>query len=400
MFMNPLHDEFGSWAVGYAPYGGADVGEVAAIANAVGDGDDNAFFDAWRVAADRLAGQAKDAEAAGHPASACESYLHAACFYGVAYHPIYGTPVDPRLVDAFHAQMSAFDKAMELSEPRVEPVSIPYEGTTMPGYLIRARGRERAARPLLIATNGYDATMTDLYFATGVAAAARGYHCLIFDGPGQGKLLVDKGLPLRADWEHVVAPVVDFVRGIDGVDSDRIALTGWSLGGYLAPRAASAEHRLAACIADPGSDGIWSAIVGMAKMGGLPQEAVDALPEADDATLHTLMAGIEAEPHARWGVLQRGFWVNGADNLRDWLKAVAPFTLQGRYADIHCPTLLTAAENDPLSKGVPAMYDQLTCPKALLEFTAAEGAGEHCEMLNRSLVNRRVFDWLDGVFAE
>jgi hypothetical protein len=32
------------------------------------------------------------------------------------------------------------------------------------------------------------------------------------------------------------------------------------------------------------------------------------------------------------------------------------------------------------------------CPKALLRFTAAEGAGDHCEMGNRSLLDQRVFD--------
>jgi hypothetical protein len=28
-------------------------------------------------------------------------------------------------------------------------------------------------------------------------------------------------------------------------------------------------------------------------------------------------------------------------------------------------------------------------------FTDAEGAGMHCEVLNRSLANRRILDWLD-----
>jgi hypothetical protein len=399
VFENPLHEEFGSWALGFAPYGGADVGEVAAIASAVGDGDDDAFYDAWRAAADRLASEAKDAEAAGRATSAREYYLHAACFYAVAYHPIYGVPVDPRLVDSFHAQMAAFDAAMRLSDPPVEAVSIPYEHTTMPAYLVRARGHERETRPLLIGTNGYDATVSEMYFGFGLAASQRGYHCLFFDGPGQGRLLVDEGMPLRADWERVVTPVVDVALGLEGVDPDRIALTGWSLGGYLAPRAASGEHRLGACIADPGFDGIWNGIVGMATMAGLPREAVEALPDADDATLRALRSGIEAEPHARWGVLKRGFWVNGADNLADWLKSVRPFTLEGRYGDIRCPTLLTMAEDDVLSQGAPAMLEKLSCPKALLKFTSAEGAGDHCEMQNRSLLNRRVFDWLDGVFG-
>ena len=35
----------------------------------------------------------------------------------------------------------------------------------------------------------------------------------------------------------------------------------------------------------------------------------------------------------------------------------------------------------------------------IMEFTAAEGAGDHCEMKNRSLVNNRVLDWLDATLA-
>ena len=31
-----------------------------------------------------------------------------------------------------------------------------------------------------------------------------------------------------------------------------------------------------------------------------------------------------------------------------------------------------------------------------VQVPAAEGAGDHCEIMNRSAVNRGVFDWLDG----
>ena len=45
------------------------------------------------------------------------------------------------------------------------------------------------------------------------------------------------------------------------------------------------------------------------------------------------------------------------------------------------------------------VYEALTCPKTLLRFTAAEGAGDHCEMGNRPLYDQRAFDWLDETLA-
>jgi hypothetical protein len=76
----------------------------------------------------------------------------------------------------------------------------------------------------------------------------------------------------------VVAPLVDFALGLDGVDPERVAYTSWSLGGYLAPRAASGEHRLAACVADPGIWDFLPQVRGMVLRLGLPQEAAAALP--------------------------------------------------------------------------------------------------------------------------
>ena len=66
---------------------------------------------------------------------------------------------------------------------------------------------------------------------------------------------------------------------------------------------------------------------------------------------------------------------------------------------IRCPTLLTTAEDDPLSHGAEALCAEMTCPKALIRFAAAEGAGDHCEILNRSLANMRMLDWLDATLG-
>lgn len=399
LFNAPFLDGFGRWPVAYISSGGADMGDIVAVADAVGDGDESAFHDAWVAAADAKAADAESVLAAGHRASARGLFLRASCFYAAAYHPLYGTPVDPRLLAAFDKQMEAFRRAMALSAVPVRPVGIPFEGTELPAYLVPAHGRETEVRPLLILNNGYDATITDLYFASGVAALNRGYHVLMFDGPGQGAMLYKHGLPLRPDWETVISAVVDHAETVDIVDPKKIAISGWSLGGYLAPRAASGEPRLAACIADPGQANIIDAFRGFARALGADENEFEDLHRLSDATIDGMWVVIQANRQLRWSIGQRGFWANGVADLRGFIEKSLMFTLQDRIDAIRCPTLLTAAENDPLAAATEGFYEALTCPKSLLRFTAAEGAGGHCEMANRSLLNQRVLDWLDDVFA-
>ena len=399
LFRNHLHDEFGSWPIAYIPYGGADYGEIAAVAEAIGDGDDAAFHAAWSQAAERLAAQAEAALARGHRASARGLFLKASCFHAAAYHPLYGEPVDVRLLASFRRQTALLERALALDEAPVPSLRIPFEGGTLPGYLLPAEGRGRERGPLLILTNGYDATATDMYFACAVAATRRGYHCLVFDGPGQGSALYEQGLRLRPDWETVVRAVVDHALTLDIVDPRRIALSGLSLGGYLAPRAASGEPRLAACIADPG---LWSVAAGFraaAVQMGVPRELAARLGELPPQWMERLEAIIAGDPRLRWSVMQRGYWVHGVNNLRDYLASVEHYSLDGRLESIRCPTLVTVAEGDRLAQSAPALFEALSCPKQLLRFSAAEGAGGHCEMRNRSLLNQRALDWLDEQLA-
>ena len=47
--------------------------------------------------------------------------------------------------------------------------------------------------------------------------------------------------------------------------------------------------------------------------------------------------------------------------------------MKGSAEAIRCPTLLTAAENDPSAKGAQTLFDAVKCKKTLVRFTAAEG---------------------------
>lgn len=395
LFQNDLQDEFGQWPLGYISAGGPEFGVIAAVAQAVGAGDDAAYYTEWVAAGDARTAAAKEALDAGHPVTAKAQYLEASAIYATAYHPLYGAPVDPRLVTAFDKQVAALDAGLALGPSPVTPARIPFGDLSMPGYLIPAFGHETAERPLIIFTNGYDATITDMYFASAVAALRRGYHCLLFDGPGQGELLYKQGVPMRADWEVVIRAVVDWALTSPLVNPKAVALSGWSLGGYLAPRGASGEHRLAAVVADPGQ---WSVAAGMAKLAAAFGVAPEAM--ADPATIpqdeiDQMAAAIESVPSLKWRVMQRGYWVNGVTDLRAFFIASNEYTLDTVGPNISCPVLVTAAENDMLAKGAGRFAEVLGDKVTQIDFTAAEGAGGHCEMTNRTLLNERVLDWLD-----
>ena len=131
---------------------------------------------------------------------------------------------------------------------------------------------------------------------------------------------------------------------------------------------------------------------------GARWQASADLGALDRAVIDRMDAFIRGNRQLNWKVVQRGFWVHGVNDLRAYLASAELFTMQGRANLIRCPTLITKAENDALAADADAFFDALECPKTLMRFSAAEGAGGHCEMGNRSLLNGRVLDWLDEQF--
>ena len=391
-FEDPLFEEF---ALRPLIMDGCPLGEISTTTSLIEEGDRDGWYLQWTATAERVAGYADESARAGHIISASDAYLRASSYYRAAYLPLYGSPVDPRLAEAFDKEATAFQKAAALMTSPVEPVEIPFEGTTLPGYFCRVDDSDRS-RSTLICTNGYDSTIYEMYLDFGTALR-RGYNLLLFDGPGQGRPLIEQGLVMRPDWENVVRPVVDYALTRPEIDPERIALMGWSFGGYLAPRAASGEHRLAACLADPG---LWDLLeAAKARFSALPKEVLERFPNVDPEVLEPIVEHIQKTPALRWAIIQRAFWVHGIDSLSEYLKLAEDYSLKEAVSQIRCPTLLTWAESDPLSWNAERIYDRLTSQKELVRFYDAEGAGEHCEVKTRPLFHQRAFDWLDETLA-
>ena len=146
LFADEVHEEFSMWLLGFAPYGGADYGEVQALAAQVQAGDDGSFFDGCHALAVRRIDEGDRAVAAGKIATARDCYLRGAAMLGIGYHPLYGTPVDPRLRDAFRLQMATFDKAISSLAATAwrSPTNAP---PCRRGSCARRATRPRCARP-------------------------------------------------------------------------------------------------------------------------------------------------------------------------------------------------------------------------------------------------------------
>lgn len=380
-------------AIGATSHQGADIGEVVQAMRGLDESDLDSWFEAWNSLGEGVFAFAEEQEKAGHRISARQAFLRACTYLRTGGSMLYSTPVDPRMARSNTRQTAAFRRAAALMDTPVEIAQIPFEGTTLPGYFLRAADETGVRRATVIGLGGYDGTCEECYFYFAAPALARGYNVLIFDGPGQGAALLQQGLPMRPDWDAVITPVVDFLLTRTDVDPNRIALAGLSMGGFLGPRAAAKEHRLAALIADSGSYDMYAGAI--ARIPEPLAQGYEAGDQAARAALAEILDGLARKPTAGWG-LRRGVVVHGVDSPLAYFDVMKDFRLDGYAQTITCPTLLTNAEGDGIGASAPRTFDALTVPdKQLITFTAAEGAGDHCEAGARTLFDARAFGWLD-----
>jgi hypothetical protein len=122
-------------ALGAVAAGVGDVGLVFATLDRVTDGDPQSWFDAWTATATGLAKQGDAAAAAGHRRGAAWAHLAAAEYFAKAMSAIDGLPDQSVLWPTFTEHRRCWDAVIDESDGRHLRFEIPYEGTTLPGYL-------------------------------------------------------------------------------------------------------------------------------------------------------------------------------------------------------------------------------------------------------------------------
>lgn len=388
--------------LGSASTGGALSGEVFAAVKRIRALDQDSWHETWTWFADRISAEAAKQQTAGHDVSARGNYLRASNYYRISEFFLHGNPSDPRMTRAYKRTVECYTKAGALFRPAIVPVQIPYEGTTLPGYMSFPKPA-RKGRTTIIMHTGFDGSAESMHFGGAADAMERGYNVLTFDGPGQFGAIHRQGLPFRYDWERVITPVMDFVLRQPGVDPNRVALMGASLGGYLAPRAAVFEKRIKALICNDGVYDFSGRFLALAPPNQLEQFVAGVRAEHApdvDALLQARMAG---SPNMRW-FMTHGMYAFGVKTPRAFVRKTLDFHLRDGLAErISCPTLVCNPHGDHFNvdRANPSevLFSHLTCRKTLMDFTVEEGAGEHCQIGADTLAFGRIYDWLDEVFA-
>jgi dienelactone hydrolase len=389
-FKNPTFEFVFLISLGRAYFSAGNVGKVLYISTQVEDGNSESAYVAFKKAGDEALAQAEESASHGHKESARQAYMWAQNYYDSSTYFVDGSKDPTRFLPTWELLHDCWLKSLPLFDPPIEPVKIPYENTELHGFIFRGKSTAQK-RPLLILVNGSDGSLLDMWTQGGAGAAARGYDCLTFDGPGQGYALWKQNLHFRPDWEKVITPVVDYALSRPEVDPKRIALQGISQGGFWVPRALAFEKRIAAGIADPGVVDVstsWTA--------ALPKPMLELLKAARKAEFDGYFAkslSESAKSYLNFRMRPYGF-----TSYYDTFKAVLDYSLADVAQNIRCPMLITEPANESFWPGQSRqLYGLLTSPKKLVHFSESDGADLHCEPQGLGIRDLRIFNWLDEI---
>ncbi|MFL4986257.1 MAG: alpha/beta hydrolase family protein [Xanthobacteraceae bacterium] len=359
---------------GMVPWAAAAMGEIDMVIQRLKarehDGNpDRAWKEEWAAMGDKVAAIADAAAGERREITAGNNYMRAGNYYYSAERFI------PPGVD----KMAMYDKALRCYRaalkrlyPNVEPVDVPYEGQSLAAYFMKAPGVTGRA-PTVVLFDGMDNCKEMSVIFAGIEFAKRGMHTLAIDGPGQGETQRLRQIHSRPDYEVPGTAAYEYVASRADVDANRVAVMGYSFGGYQAPRVAAFEKRYAACVA----------------LGAMHWD------------LHGWQADVKArlakDAKTSFTSNFQFRWVIGAPDNETALEWAKRFTLEGAAERIECAFLVVHGENDRIVPVAEAktLYKRVGSNRKHIKiFTAEEGGAEHCQVDHRQQGIDYIGDWL------
>lgn len=371
----------------------AEIGDCLYAVRNIDEKDPESWIETWAQLGARVECQAQESLNLSDQIGAREGFLRASNYYRTAE---YGcTPSHPRFHELWEKSVVAFRHACPLFEPPVEAVEIPFEGHHLPGYFWQPDNTGKP-RPTLIAVGGNDSSGEEIFLSTGPGAVRRGYNYFTFEYPGhRGAVHLNRDCVKRPDYEIPFAAALDFLQQLPGVDK-RIALAGFSFGGYVVSRVAIHEPRIKSLITDSAiidlpslvTDGFFAPLI-----KGVPRGLLDRI----------IAIRLKRAPMVR-ALLEYSVWSWGFSSFSEELDSEA-FNACVIRDDLHlitCPTfaLVGEDEGEALIRQTQDFYKWIGSQEKEMRILSMseDGSEDHCQLDNIARAQQVMFPWLDRVF--
>ena len=357
---------------GMAPYGAVALGEIDEVCERLlaRQSEPDAWREEWCAMASRLEKVADKAAAEGRQHTAGNYYLRAGMYYFTGERFIYPGPLK---LEVGRKSLQCQRAGLERRYANMEFVDVPFEGSTLPAIFLKAPGVTGPA-PTVVVFDGMDNCKEMSILFNGLEFAARGWHTLAIDGPGQGESLRLRGLYARHDYEVAGSAAFDYVSARPDVDAKKVTVMGYSFGGYYASRVAAFEKRYAAGVA----------------FGALHWDLAGWQRE--------IKRKLEVDPK---NTAQSAFhfrWIMGhIDDGDAAIKKAEKFSLAGVAEKISCPFLIVHGEADkvvPVGSAYKLHEAVGSKRKTLRILTAEDGGTYHAQADNRQVGVDFIADWI------
>lgn len=386
-FKNVDMDFYFLWALGISDLFGLAASQLNMAAARVRDGDPGSWVRAFTELGDAEATRGNETMGRKSPVETGQALLGSAYAYRAAI----------QLADPATGELQALAKKMEVAFQAgttalglpMEPVEIPFEGKSLPGYYLSPGGGRKGSNPVLVMVGGGDTFREDLFYFAGYPGWKRGYDVLMVDLPGQG-LCPDRGLTYRADMYAPQKALLDWLEGRGACPKGKVGLYGVSGGGYFTALCAAADRRVSA----------WAAATPIIDMAELFRREFKAALRVPGPLLSAILRVSGKINRVAEAGFRKYSWQYGTKDFLEAARASMDKAVAVDPSGIACPALVLISEGEgtELKRQARAVYENLRrrAPGTeLIEFTAAEGADGHCQLNNLRLLHARLFRWLD-----
>jgi dienelactone hydrolase len=290
---------------------------------------------AFASTAKRREAKAREAETENNPVTARDNWYMAAIHYGAAEWP-YDDSGEQHI--ALHKKKrECFANYARLADHKVEAVSIPFKGQSIPAWFHLPPGYAGGKVPVVVVIPGMDSFKESSVALANDRWMQRGVAVLAIDGPGQYESPLLGVYVSMQSWIDAGPVLVDWLLQRPEIDASKIGLTGTSFGSFFGTIVAANEPRIAA-----------TAVISTCLEPGC----------------HTIFE--EASPTFK----KRFMWMSNYTDEAKFNEFVKTLTWEGHVEKIRSPYLVVAGEADELSplEHTERMIKTMTGPRQLVTY--------------------------------